>query len=75
MYPDVEVPITHVTNGAHIPTFVSEPLRRLFDRYLPDGWSTRAPSASGIASCVASSSTTSARSSDRSTRTPAAFSV
>jgi starch phosphorylase len=38
----VDVPITHVTNGAHVPTFVSAPLRRLFDRYLGDAWTARA---------------------------------
>ena len=27
----VEPPITHVTNGAHLPTFVSEPIRALLD--------------------------------------------
>ncbi len=37
-----DVPITHVTNGAHVPTFVSDPLRRLFDRYLGEDWIDRA---------------------------------
>jgi glycogen phosphorylase len=37
-----EVPITHVTNGAHLPTFLSEPFRALFDRYLGEGWEGRA---------------------------------
>jgi starch phosphorylase len=46
MYPgDAEVPITHVTNGADVATFVSEPLRRLFDRYLQEGWSGSAETA------------------------------
>jgi starch phosphorylase len=33
-----EVPITHVTNGAHLPTFLSDPMRRLLDRHLDEGW-------------------------------------
>ncbi len=33
-----EIPITSVTNGAHIPTWLGEPMWALFDRYLPDGW-------------------------------------
>ncbi len=37
-----EVPITHVTNGAHLPTFVSAPFVELFDRYLGARWWTRA---------------------------------
>jgi starch phosphorylase len=37
MFPDAEVPIDHVTNGAHLPTFLSEPLRRLYARHLGDG--------------------------------------
>ncbi len=36
------VPITHVTNGAHIPTFISRPMRMLFDEHLPEGWINRA---------------------------------
>jgi len=32
------VPITHVTNGAHLPSWIAPPLRRLLDRYLPEGW-------------------------------------
>jgi starch phosphorylase len=37
-----DVPITHVTNGAHLPTFLSAPFRALFDRHLGDGWLGRA---------------------------------
>jgi starch phosphorylase len=33
-----DVPITHVTNGAHLPTFISPPFAELFDRHLGDGW-------------------------------------
>ena len=39
---DIDVPITHVTNGAHLPTFLSDPMRDLFDRYLEEGWEERA---------------------------------
>jgi starch phosphorylase len=45
MFPDRpvdEVPITHVTNGAHVPTFVSAPLVELFDRHLGERWWERA---------------------------------
>jgi starch phosphorylase len=34
----VEPPITHVTNGAHLPTWVSEPIRTLLDEYIGDSW-------------------------------------
>ena len=37
-----EVPITHVTNGVHLPTFLSSPMRALLDRHLGDGWIDRA---------------------------------
>ena len=33
-----EVPITHVTNGAHLPTFISRPMRDLFVRHLDGRW-------------------------------------
>lgn len=33
------VPITHVTNGAHLPSWIAPSIRRLLDRYLGDGWS------------------------------------
>ena len=33
-----DVPITHVTNGVHPPTWVSPPFRALFDRYLGAEW-------------------------------------
>ncbi|HWE80158.1 MAG TPA: alpha-glucan family phosphorylase [Gaiellaceae bacterium] len=32
------VPITHVTNGAHLPTFVSEPIRLLLTRHIGEDW-------------------------------------
>jgi starch phosphorylase len=33
-----EVPITHVTNGAHLPSWLYLPYRRLLDKYLEPGW-------------------------------------
>ncbi len=40
--PADDVPITHVTNGVHLPTFLSPPMRALLDRHLGDGWLERA---------------------------------
>jgi starch phosphorylase len=37
-----QVPITHVTNGVHIPTWLGAPMRALLDRHLPEGWAQRA---------------------------------
>ena len=39
-----EVPITHVTNGVHVPTWLQGPMRKLLDRYLGEGWLCRADS-------------------------------
>ena len=36
------VPITHVTNGVHMPSWVGPPMRRLLDRHLGDEWLWRA---------------------------------
>jgi starch phosphorylase len=36
------VPITHVTNGVHLPTWLQGPLRELLDRHLGPGWLQRA---------------------------------
>jgi starch phosphorylase len=36
------VPIGHVTNGVHIPTWMASPMRSLLDRYLGQGWQQRA---------------------------------
>ncbi len=33
-----DVPITHVTNGVHVPTWLARRLRELFDRYLGPDW-------------------------------------
>jgi glycogen phosphorylase len=32
------VPIGHITNGVHVPSWVAPPRRRLLDRYLGDDW-------------------------------------
>ncbi len=37
-----EVPIDHVTNGVHLPTWMAARMRSLLDRYLGDGWQSRA---------------------------------
>lgn len=37
-----DVPIGHVTNGVHVPSWVGAPMRRLLDRHLGDGWPLRA---------------------------------
>jgi starch phosphorylase len=36
------VPITHVTNGVHVPTWLHGPMRELLDRHLGAGWLSRA---------------------------------
>lgn len=40
--PADEVPIDHVTNGVHLPTFLAAPMRELLDRHLGEGWLSRA---------------------------------
>jgi glycogen phosphorylase len=37
-----DVPIAHVTNGVHIPTWLGEPMRSVLDGALGDGWIDRA---------------------------------
>jgi len=37
-----DVPITHVTNGVHVPTWLHGPMRELLDRHLGEGWLSRA---------------------------------
>ena len=37
-----EVPIGHVTNGVHIPTWIGEPMRELLNRHLGEDWLWRA---------------------------------
>ncbi|MBD3236915.1 MAG: alpha-glucan family phosphorylase [Candidatus Eisenbacteria bacterium] len=36
--PEEEVPITHITNGVHLPSWYSDETARLFDRYLGPDW-------------------------------------
>ncbi len=41
LFPDLpvsEVPIAHVTNGVHLPTWMAPPMQELLDRHLPRGW-------------------------------------
>jgi starch phosphorylase len=38
---DEDVPIGHVTNGVHLPTWMADPMRQLLDRYLGSGWERR----------------------------------
>ncbi len=33
-----EVPIGHVTNGVHVPTWIGAPMRELLDRHLGEDW-------------------------------------
>ena len=45
MWPDRpgdEVPIGHVTNGVHLPTWLGGPMRALLDRHLGENWLDRA---------------------------------
>jgi starch phosphorylase len=37
-----DVPLTHVTNGVHVATWLRGPMRALLDRHLGDGWVGRA---------------------------------
>ena len=37
-----DVPIGHVTNGVHVPSWVGAPMRCLLDRHLGEGWPLRA---------------------------------
>jgi glycogen phosphorylase len=45
LWPDRDVdsvPIDHVTNGVHVPTWIGQPMRELLDRHLGAGWQARA---------------------------------
>ena len=37
-----DIPITHVTNGVHVPTWLRQPIRELLDEHLGAGWLERA---------------------------------
>jgi starch phosphorylase len=39
---DGEVPIAHVTNGVHVPTWMARPMRELMHAYLGEDWMRRA---------------------------------
>jgi starch phosphorylase len=44
LWPDRDpdaVPIGHVTNGVHVPTWLGAPMRELLDAHLSDGWCDR----------------------------------
>jgi starch phosphorylase len=44
LWPDIEpaiAPITSITNGVHLPTWISAPLQTLLDEYLPADWQLR----------------------------------
>ncbi len=36
--PEEEIPITHITNGVHLPSWYSDEMARLLDRYLGPDW-------------------------------------
>lgn len=45
LWPDLQiddVPVGHVTNGVHVPTWIGGPMRELLDRHLGEGWMARA---------------------------------
>jgi starch phosphorylase len=42
MWADLDIPIGHVTNGVHVPTWMAPPMRDLLDRHLGKGWQANA---------------------------------
>ncbi len=36
--PDTEIPITHITNGVHFPSWISRDMNHIYDRYLGPRW-------------------------------------
>jgi starch phosphorylase len=45
LWPDTppdRIPIGHVTNGVHVPTWIGGPMREVLDRHLGEGWMQRA---------------------------------
>ena len=40
--PVEQVPIRHITNGVHLPTWMAAPMQELLNRYLGEGWMARA---------------------------------
>jgi starch phosphorylase len=49
--PEDAVPIGHVTNGVHVPSWLAPQMRRLYDRHLGVGWQNRA-SEKSIWNCI-----------------------
>ena len=43
--PEDEVPIGHITNGVHVPTWLAPQMYRLYDRHLGTGWHERSSDA------------------------------
>ena len=39
---EADVPIGHVTNGVHVPTWIGSPMREVLDRHLGPDWVRRA---------------------------------
>ena len=37
--PESEVPIGHITNGIHVPTWLAVSMAQLYSRYLGNDWS------------------------------------
>ncbi|HEX3997806.1 MAG TPA: alpha-glucan family phosphorylase [Pirellulales bacterium] len=44
--PEEEVPIGHITNGVHVPTWLAPQMRQVYDRHLGSDWPVRASEAS-----------------------------
>ena len=42
--PEEEVPIGHITNGIHVPSWLAPQMRQLYDRHLPADWTQRSGS-------------------------------
>ncbi|MDD4494440.1 MAG: alpha-glucan family phosphorylase [Eubacteriales bacterium] len=36
--PEDDIPVTHITNGIHTPTWLARDIAKLYDEYLPDKW-------------------------------------
>ena len=39
--PEEKIPITHITNGVHLQSWVYGPIRQIFDKYLAHSWRER----------------------------------
>ena len=39
-----DVPIGHITNGVHVPTWLAPQMRQVYDRHLGADWTARRPS-------------------------------